>query len=158
VLTLFTLSVKVTYPNEDEEEGGIQVTRSANDEKSGSFFPCNKEEIRDQTVTMIRTLITLAATFETLPKNRHVAVNLLYRDDVTPDDYEPRFFCPAEEDGMYLFKCSIALTVLRSSIGLMKFEQTPFAVRLGDVRTPYHEMVKTLFETSLPDENVVSRA
>jgi len=51
-------------------------------------------------VSMIRTLITLTSTLKPLPNDRYLSVALLYRDDVTPPDYEPRFFRPAATEGI----------------------------------------------------------
>lgn len=76
--------------------------------------------------------------------HRYLTVKLFYRDDYTPDEYEPHFFRPAREEGA--FYCltmdptiwSHSMTVLADA---MVFDDTPFKVRVGEVKTPYHEMV-----------------
>lgn len=51
-------------------------------------------------------------------------MKLLYRDEQTPDGYEPIFFRRAAGDEA------------------MAFERKPVKVRVGQVKTPYHEMVR----------------
>lgn len=81
-----------------------------------------KEEIRDSTVRLIRTLVTLAQTLKSLPQHRYITVKLQYRDGITPEDYEPQYFRPgAESDALV-------------------FEQRPFKVRVGEVKTRFHEV------------------
>jgi hypothetical protein len=46
---------------------------------------------------MIRTLVTLAGTLDAVPSERYLTMRLLYRDDYTPDDYEPEYFTAARD-------------------------------------------------------------
>lgn len=52
----------------------------------------SKEEIRDSTVRLIRTLVTLGQTLKTLPKQRFIVMKLQYRD-IAPADYQVRYPC-----------------------------------------------------------------
>jgi hypothetical protein len=52
--------------------------------KSSVVHTCTKDQIRDSTVRLVRTLITLATTLKPLPKRRFITMKLQYREDVTP--------------------------------------------------------------------------
>lgn len=64
---------------------GMIVTQQVGDQtkKSGSMA-CSKDQIRDSTVRLVRTLITLATTLKPLPKQRFLTMKLQYREEVTP--------------------------------------------------------------------------
>jgi hypothetical protein len=56
----------------------------------GSPTVFSKEAVRDATVRLIRTLVTLTQTLAELPSGRYITIKLQYRDHVTPPDYEVR--------------------------------------------------------------------
>lgn len=126
----------MSYPDgEDEAHVGLHVTKQIKNKIETSAFvkdsTTSKQEVKRATVTMIRTLITLAPTLKTIPENRYLSMRLLYRDEYVPDDYQPKHFKP-EEETTNLF-----------------FRQQPFKVKIGKVTTEHHEMsmhVKTLVE------------
>lgn len=41
---------------------------------------------------MIRSLVSLVATLPSLPDDRVVTMKLFYFDELTPADYQPKFF------------------------------------------------------------------
>ncbi|KAA6376868.1 MAG: putative meiotic specific asynaptic protein, partial [Streblomastix strix] len=89
--------------------------------KSVSNQMMTKDGIKQATIAMIRTLISLAQTLTPIPKTRYLVMKLYYYDEITPTDYEPKFFRPATEDEA------------------LAFHFKPLRLSLGSVNTPYHQ-------------------
>ena len=60
---------------------------------------------------------------EPLPQNRIIAMRLLYRDKITPHNYQPEYFQDASNDP-----------------DGMKLDSDAMKVSIGDVSTPYHQI------------------
>ena len=77
-----------------------------------------KEAVRDVSQHLMRSLHTLLSGLPPLPKATWLSMKLLYREDVTPDDYEPEGFVPAADDksGLLSF-CSQPVELRRRPAG-----------------------------------------
>jgi hypothetical protein len=63
--------VKVTYNDSRDGPNGVLMTRETPAGKSTRFLNAlDKDQIKNQTVSMIRTLVTLTSTLKPLPKDR----------------------------------------------------------------------------------------
>lgn len=105
---------------------GLAITRTDADQQIGPTQQVSsRSDIRNATVRMIRTLVCLAQTLKGLPTERQLNVKLLYRDEVCPAEYEPKFFREADpEHDVFAFPSA----------------KETFKVRVGRVKTPWHEM------------------
>ncbi|KAK2957475.1 putative Meiosis-specific protein PAIR2 [Blattamonas nauphoetae] len=109
-------SFNIAYDQNDFSIDLVRQTETSNISKVMS----TKEDIKQATIAMIRTLISLAQTLSPIPKNRFLVMKLFYYDDITPTEYEPAFFRPATNDES------------------MAFHFKPLKLNLGHVETPYH--------------------
>lgn len=110
------MQFKVRYNDDDEVTGGTEsltsaiksfsITQKSRATKDSSFT-YTKKEIRDSTVILLRTLITLGQTMKPLPASRFLTIKLLYRDDITPLEFEPPYFTAADERGTYFYRCCL---------------------------------------------------
>lgn len=104
---------KFSYVN----DGGIDIYR--NSEKiSGAH---TEAETRKATIRLLRTIILLTQTLDSLPDDVMMTMKLLYYDDVTPEDYEPPGFKAADSDNFV-------------------FDEEPMTIKVGDVNTNYHSV------------------
>ncbi|XP_060584894.1 HORMA domain-containing protein 1-like isoform X2 [Ruditapes philippinarum] len=104
---------KFSYVN----DGGIDIYR--NSEKiSGAH---TESETRKATIRLLRTIILLTQTLDSLPDDVMMTMKLLYYDDVTPEDYEPPGFKAADSDNFV-------------------FDEEPMTIKVGDVNTNYHSV------------------
>ncbi|KAH7302683.1 hypothetical protein KP509_23G082500 [Ceratopteris richardii] len=60
--------------------------------KTGSGSEMNQEQMRKSACKMMRTLVTLMRTLDSVPEERTILVKLYYFEDLTPAEYEPPFF------------------------------------------------------------------
>ncbi|KAM3753810.1 hypothetical protein ACB098_03G120600 [Castanea mollissima] len=93
-----------SYSNSDSQEVSMDISRTGNKKKGGTFKHNSLNEItpnqmRSSACKMVRTLVQLMRTLDRMPEERTILMKLLYYDDVTPVDYEPPFFkgCTEEE-------------------------------------------------------------
>ncbi|XP_022083801.1 HORMA domain-containing protein 1-like [Acanthaster planci] len=94
---------------------GIQIYR--NDKKIAGAT--TEAETKKATTRLLRTIVVLTQSLKSLPDDVIMTMKLLYYDDVTPADYEPPGFQPAETDSFH-------------------FEEEPMNIRVGDVSTSFH--------------------
>lgn len=80
-----------------------------------------KASIKQETKSVIRTLIELSAKLPPLPSNRIIGMKLFYVAG-TPADYEPTYFRKADE------------------LDVSWFDSKPERVTCGNVTTPYHRI------------------
>eukprot|EP00474_Spongospora_subterranea_P008663 CRZ09121.1 hypothetical protein [Spongospora subterranea] len=111
-----TYNFRVRY-----HENDVVLTRKAEGKQVTRTVP-TKSEISQATVAMIRSLISMGGTMPPLPEDRAFSMKLLYREDVTPEDYEPLHFRPASDDNE------------------LRFFSKPEVVAIGSIATPYHEL------------------
>ncbi|KAK2198322.1 bifunctional HORMA domain superfamily/HORMA domain [Babesia duncani] len=52
----------------------------------------HKDDIKTQTITVLRDLVLLTQSLSPLPENRFVSMKLLYYEERVPEEYEPEFF------------------------------------------------------------------
>ncbi|KAI3967167.1 hypothetical protein MKX01_042752 [Papaver californicum] len=86
-----------SYSNSDSEEVMMNISRTGN-KKQGATFKSNgntdftPNQMRSSACKMVRTLVQLMRTLDSMPEERTILMKLLYYEDVTPVDYEPPFF------------------------------------------------------------------
>ncbi|XP_052260774.1 uncharacterized protein LOC127864923 [Dreissena polymorpha] len=95
-----------------EKAGGMEIYRN-NEKISGAH---SDTEIRKATIRMLRSIILLTQTLDSLPDDIMMTMKLLYYEDVTPEDYEPPGFKAADNDNF-------------------AFEDEPLSIKVGDVNT-----------------------
>uniref|UniRef100_A0A2N9H7Q6 HORMA domain-containing protein n=1 Tax=Fagus sylvatica TaxID=28930 RepID=A0A2N9H7Q6_FAGSY len=93
-----------SYSNSDSQEVSMDINRTGNKKKGGTFKYNSTTEItpnqmKSSACKMVRTLVQLMRTLDRMPEERTILMKLLYYDDATPVDYEPPFFrgCTEEE-------------------------------------------------------------
>ncbi len=65
--------------------------------------------LQAKAVHMVRGLISLCSTFESLPEERTISMFLFYHDNVTPRDYEPECFSSVPDGASYVVSLSLSL-------------------------------------------------
>ncbi|KAK8824386.1 hypothetical protein WA577_006783 [Blastocystis sp. JDR] len=131
---LETYSYAFTYP--DTTNITLEVTQ--NNDKS----VVTTDGVKNQAVILLRTLITLCSTLNPLPNERWVTMQLYYYDDVTPPDYQPKYF----ED-----TATASITP-----GSSTFVADPFVIETGKLRTPYHAMCMKVRVTEMVKDESTS--
>jgi hypothetical protein len=81
----------VTYPSDSEVK--LRLEQDAN-----NFSVRSREHTQKSTVNLLRTLVTMGATLRALPDERLITIKLLYYDERTPTNYEPKFFKATSQD------------------------------------------------------------
>ncbi|KAK3103440.1 hypothetical protein FSP39_019260 [Pinctada imbricata] len=89
-----TIIESYTFKFSYAKDGGIDIYR--NEKKISSAYSDN--ETKKATIRLLRTIIVLTQTLSTLPDDVMMTMKLLYYEDVTPADYEPPGFKPADSD------------------------------------------------------------
>ncbi|KNB45828.1 hypothetical protein JH06_5287 [Blastocystis sp. subtype 4] len=121
---LETYSYAFTYP--DSTNITLEMTRNNSETNLLSTDGVKNQAYSDIQVILLRTLITLCSTLNPLPRERWITIQLYYYDDITPPDYQPKYF----ED--------TAGATIRP--GDSSFVSDPFVIEAGRLRTPYHTM------------------
>mmetsp|Transcript_19861 Transcript_19861/g.27586 ORF Transcript_19861/g.27586 Transcript_19861/m.27586 type:complete len:132 (-) Transcript_19861:64-459(-) len=98
---------------------GFQFMHRLGKSKFRKIF--DKDAISGSVVSLLRRLIQLVKGLGNLPQKRKLTMHLLYRDEVTPNFYQPSLFKSSERDQI-------------SSITNKLNE-----VRLGNVNTAFHK-------------------
>eukprot|EP01105_Mastigella_eilhardi_P028073 TRINITY_DN9020_c0_g1_i5.p1 TRINITY_DN9020_c0_g1~~TRINITY_DN9020_c0_g1_i5.p1 ORF type:complete len:477 (-),score=136.57 TRINITY_DN9020_c0_g1_i5:59-1489(-) len=80
-----------------------------------------KGYIKQQTISMLRTMVMLAQTLNPLPSDRFLTIKLFY-NATAPAEYEPPYFMSATKDPA------------------MAFQSVPLMIKLGAVQTPSHSL------------------
>nr|ATI08926.1 DNA-binding HORMA family protein 2 [Emiliania huxleyi] len=75
--------------------GGAPASESIEVARSRPKDKVTKDYIRDVVKVVLRRLSLLLQGLDDVPQERWCGMRLLYRDDVTPSDYEPSGFSPA---------------------------------------------------------------
>jgi len=89
-----TLLEMYTFRFSYKDGAGLEIYR--NDCRISSTSTAS--ETKKATISLLRSLCNLIKTFRPLPDDVQVTMKLYYYDDVTPEDYEPPGFKPAETD------------------------------------------------------------
>jgi len=93
--------------------------------------------LQAKAVHMVRGLISLCSTFESLPEERTISMFLFYHDNVTPRDYEPECFSSVPDGASY--------------ISGKEFLDNAISLHLGTLSSRYHCMS---MKVKARDENV----
>lgn len=134
---LEVFSFEVSYPV-DSDGPEFRMSRSGPRGGEKDDGECSRENIKQNTASVLRRLVELASTLAPLPDDRVISMKLLYTDD-TPKNYEPPLFCAAPNDSTNCW-----------------FENRPLRLSPGKVRTPYHELmmhIRTQAEVPDPTHN-----
>eukprot|EP01119_Soliformovum_irregulare_P026254 TRINITY_DN9983_c0_g1_i1.p2 TRINITY_DN9983_c0_g1~~TRINITY_DN9983_c0_g1_i1.p2 ORF type:complete len:594 (+),score=203.61 TRINITY_DN9983_c0_g1_i1:2028-3809(+) len=113
-------SFDITYPNGAAIEMRVSKSTNNNRPSADSSIIETKEQIKKATIQLLRTLISMASTLKGLPDDRYLTMKLLYYDERTPQDYEPKFF--------------------KAANNTLGFDRRPVKIKIGTVTTPYHSM------------------
>lgn len=112
-LESYTFSLRYgSIPSVDYSEGGvaysdISVESAARKSSEGCInttcsitVSADKEDVKQQTVKVLRDLVLLAQSLSPLPESRYLSMRLMYYDDRLPEEYEPQYFrnVPCEEE------------------------------------------------------------
>jgi hypothetical protein len=133
---------------------------------SSSSSLLSKERIKESTVRMVRTLVSLAQTLPSVPKERAFAMKLFYYDQITPSDYEPEWyffknyvflsmyfiyvffvFVNFNMAGMQLINIKKSFHAASEKEKLTSFHFRPLRLGLGSVNTPFHLLSLSLNTT-----------
>ena len=129
-LTHEALEVYKFHVQYNDKEDGDEYSVSI--EKDGKEIkPLSKDDVKNQIALTIRSLVALTQTLDPLPKGRYLSLSILYRDEYTPTDYEPKYFRKADnmEDKNY-------------------FTKDPVKFRIGKVNTNHHQLALKLHTTA----------
>ena len=85
-----------------------------------------KENVRQNTTILLRTLNTLMQTLKPLPPTRYLSMKLYYNADA-PEEYEPKFFMPFQPAD-------------RNHGGSQHFEESPVVLKIGAIETGHHTL------------------
>ena len=90
---------KVTYPL----SGGYSLDNlSVQNQEENTTTVMGPKALQAKAVHMVRGLISLCSTFESLPEERTISMFLFYHDNVTPRDYEPECFSSVPDGASYV--------------------------------------------------------
>ncbi|GBG74246.1 hypothetical protein CBR_g17956 [Chara braunii] len=113
-----------SYPSEG---ASMDITHGNGKKKTKAFSSSDSEptsaQMRSAACKLVRTLVQLMQTLESVPDERYLVMKIYYYDDVTPEDYEPPFFrCATDEEDDMTFPG----------------ERSPFRMKIGDVNSKYY--------------------
>ncbi|CDR95054.1 HORMA domain containing protein, putative [Babesia bigemina] len=97
----------------------------------------DKEEVKRQTVKVLRDLVLLAQSLSPLPDNRYLSMRLMYYDERVPVDYEPQHFRSASAESFGEAELSL--------------EQ-----QVGALETGHHNLAVDVRSVCYVDENVTN--
>ncbi|CEP00490.1 unnamed protein product (mitochondrion) [Plasmodiophora brassicae] len=123
-----TYNFQIRYHDND-----VVMTRKSDGVEVSQSVP-TKDDISQMMRSMIRSLIAMAGTLPPLPEERAFSMKLLYRDDVTPEDYEPEHFRRA------------------TSQQELRFFSRPHVTTLGAMATSFHELKLQLRNVDVNEE------
>ncbi|ORM41402.1 HORMA domain-containing protein 1 [Babesia sp. Xinjiang] len=117
-----------------EAQGSITNTRAA----EGIVVNADKEDVKRQTVKVLRDLVLLAQSLSPLPDTRFLSMRLLYYDERVPADYEPPHFRSASGDEEF-------------GVGLLNLDQ-----QVGELETGHHNLAVDVRSCCYIDDNVTT--
>ncbi|KAA6416742.1 MAG: asynapsis 1, partial [Trebouxia sp. A1-2] len=134
------LMEEYVYKFNYDNDGGVTVDLTTNGkpvEKSNKKKPkANVSSVKYQVCRLIRMLVHICKTLDSMPEERYLFMKLTYHED-TPEDYEPPHFKPITEEGLGHFARK------PFSIDLDSWWELLFAiaheVEMGDCRPGHHE-------------------
>ncbi|XP_013403455.1 LOW QUALITY PROTEIN: HORMA domain-containing protein 2-like, partial [Lingula anatina] len=112
-----TIIESYTFKFDYTNNGGMDIYRNG-DKLASAYSP---SETKKATIKLLRTIVILTQTLNSLPDDVMMTMKLLYYDDVTPADYEPPGFQPVDTD-------------------YFMFDEEPINIKVGDVHTPFHAL------------------
>jgi len=128
-----TLLEMYTFRFSYKNAGGMEIY--SNDRKISSASTAS--ETKKATLSLLRSLSVLIQTLRPLPDDVRVTIKLYYYDDVTPVDYEPPGFKPAETD-------------------VICVEGSPTKFRFPSVSTSFHTLqLRAVVDESSSDEETL---
>eukprot|EP01117_Protostelium_nocturnum_P008328 TRINITY_DN2976_c0_g1_i1.p1 TRINITY_DN2976_c0_g1~~TRINITY_DN2976_c0_g1_i1.p1 ORF type:complete len:400 (-),score=132.39 TRINITY_DN2976_c0_g1_i1:839-2038(-) len=114
----------ISYDGQDIQMNVEKTAKGGNKKNPlGSSSHMSMEDVKVETLSLIRKLIMMTSNMQPLPEDRYITMRLFYYDDITPPDYEPKYFVASPPSERLGFDGPI--------------EQTP----LGSVSTPHHSLM-----------------
>jgi hypothetical protein len=90
----------LSYAGQGVPDVGMRLTLK----KDGSEkLLTSSSNFQKEIVSVLRSLCVLTQTLGPLPSKRYLTMQITYYDELTPRDYEPPGFTPAEFDINYIF-------------------------------------------------------
>jgi hypothetical protein len=81
-----------------------------------------RSTVKANTIGLLRKLISTCDLLLPLPEDRILTMRLLYKDDITPPDFQPPLFRDCTGDSA------------------LAFDENPIRMNLGSVETPHHQI------------------
>ncbi|GKT28812.1 hypothetical protein ADUPG1_000880 [Aduncisulcus paluster] len=141
-------TMTITYSDDDIPK--IDVVVNSKSAKSGkrrssrsspALAEFSRSSVKGETVSLLRTLISIMDGLPPILTERHIQLRLSYTDD-TPDDYEPPFFQPVPTKIAKMhFQTPQTMTQISSdTAGKQELSEEEVVVNtfLGKVSTPHH--------------------
>ncbi|GBE61728.1 HORMA domain containing protein, putative [Babesia ovata] len=136
-----------TLDNASDASGGsgaqVETAHAAKAPTTTSTLPgclvvsADKEEVKRQTVRVLRDLVLLAQSLSPLPENRYLSMRLMYYDERVPVDYEPQHFRSASAESF--------------GEAALSLEQ-----QVGELETGHHNLAVDVRSVCYVDENVTN--
>eukprot|EP00371_Babesia_bovis_P001093 XP_001609740.1 HORMA domain containing protein [Babesia bovis T2Bo] len=98
----------------------------------------DKEEVKRQTINVLRDLVLLAQSLSPLPDNRYLSMMLFYYEDRVPKDYDPPHFRTASDADF-------------RGIEISNLEQ-----QVGELETGHHNLAVDVRSCCYLDDNVTT--
>jgi len=83
-------------------EGQVSCTMTEGQRKEDASRKIDSDSIYRSTKELLRTILVATQSLDILPANPYIVVKLMYYDDVTPVDFEPKGFVAADCQEMVL--------------------------------------------------------
>ncbi|KAK1442639.1 HORMA domain containing protein [Babesia gibsoni] len=144
-LESYTFSFK--YGDRQGDKSGnvsVQISVSAEtddnkqDNSGNNTISVDKEQVKNQTVQVLRELVLLAQSLSPLPESRYLSMKLLYYENRVPPEYEPQHFRNAvvNED--------------------QKVETINVNQQVGSLETGHHNLAVDVRSTCYVDESITN--
>jgi len=140
-------SFKFSYP------GGQVACQMLQGEKRKEVQTMHPDDVYKSTQQLLRSVIDLTQSLSPLPRSAFLSMKLMYYDDVTPEDYEPTGFGPADHQDVQLPLGSLHLNSGEVSTGHHTVKLRVQARQVEDMRREQPSLVTNTFSASESDSD-----
>ena len=105
--------------------------------QGGENCKASSESIYNSTRELLQSILMATQSLKSIPNNAYLSLKLMYFDDVTPDDYEPSGFVPAEYQDLVLPDGSFPVGLGSVSTNHHGFQLSVTAVQDGKESTSF---------------------
>eukprot|EP00092_Neocalanus_flemingeri_P023346 GFUD01025312.1.p1 GENE.GFUD01025312.1~~GFUD01025312.1.p1 ORF type:complete len:538 (-),score=191.36 GFUD01025312.1:59-1672(-) len=119
---------KFTYP------GGQVACQMLQGENKKEVQTMHPDDVYKSTQNLLRSIIELTQSLRPLPSSAHLSMKLTYYEDVTPEDYEPAGFGPADHGEVQLLPGSLHLCAGEVSTGHHTVKLKVHAMQVEETR------------------------